>query len=128
MGTTAYVTGGWGKRATAIKPLTPAGEKYWIDKLIGEANRELKADLATAVSYSRTLSAVRRQAENVGRMSMLCLGASNSSRTAAALRKKGMTVTEIGRKGWTLSDESVDAHGTVDDSGGQGGHPCAALP
>jgi hypothetical protein len=52
---------------------------------------------------------VKRQADNVGAMSMLTVGASNSARTAAALRKKGITVVEMGGRGWKVSEESVDA-------------------
>ncbi len=40
---------------------------------------------------------------------MLTVGASNSARTAAALRKKGMSVTEMGRNGWTVSEDTIDA-------------------
>jgi hypothetical protein len=35
----------WGNRPTSIKPLGVAGEKYWVNKLIGEMNRELKSEL-----------------------------------------------------------------------------------
>jgi hypothetical protein len=102
------VTGSWGVRPTEIKPLTEAGEKYWIDKLVTEINRELKDGLAIA-SFNRTLSAVRRQANDVGKISMITVGASNSTRTAGALRRKGVEIMEMGRKGWTVSEDSVDA-------------------
>jgi len=108
-GTTAYVSGSWGARPTEINPLTVAGEKYWIEKLVTEANRELRAGLSTDICFNRTLSAVNRQANYVGRISMLTVGASNSARTAAALRKKGITVTEMGRNGWTVSEDTIDA-------------------
>jgi hypothetical protein len=108
-GTTAYTSGSWGARPTAIQPLTEAGEKYWVEKLVLEINRELRTGLASEICYNRTISAVKRQADNVGAMSMLTVGASNSARTAAALRKKGITVVEMGGRGWKVSDESVDA-------------------
>jgi uncharacterized membrane protein YgcG len=108
-GTTAYATGNWGARPQAVKPLTPAGEKYWIEKLVVEANRELRSGLSLNICFNRTLSAIKRQANYVGKMSMLTIGASNSARTATALKKKGVTVTEMGRNGWTVSESSIDA-------------------
>jgi hypothetical protein len=77
--------------------------------MIVEMNRELRADLSTTVTMCRTLSAIKRHRDNVGKMNFLSLGASNASRTAKALRKKGATVTEIGKKGWTISESSIDA-------------------
>jgi hypothetical protein len=108
-GTTAYVTGSWGVRPTDIKPLTQTGEKYWIDKLVHEINRELRVSLSTNISFNRTLSAIKRQANDVGKISTITVGASNAIRTAAALRRKGVEVMEMGRKGWAVSEESVDA-------------------
>jgi len=108
-GTSSYVTGKWGKRPTALTALTEAGEKHWVDRMIVEMNRELRADLSTTVTVCRTLSAIKRHRDNVGKMNFLSLGASNASRTAKALRKKGATVTEIGKKGWTISESSIDA-------------------
>jgi hypothetical protein len=108
-GTTAYATGSWGARPTAVKPLTAAGEKHWIEKLVGEANRELRSGLSLNICYNRTLSAIKRQANYVGKMSMLTVGASNSARTAAALKKKGVAIMEMGRNGWAVSESSIDA-------------------
>jgi hypothetical protein len=108
-GTTAYMSGSWGARPTAIQPLTEAGEKHWVDKLVVEINRELRTGLSPDICFKRTISAVKRQADNVGAMSMLTVGASNSARTAAALRRKGITVVEMGGSGWKVSEESVDA-------------------
>ncbi len=108
-GTTAYATGNWGARPQAVKPLTPAGEKYWIEKLVAEANRELRSGLSLNICYNRTLSAIKSQANYVGKMSMLTIGASNSARTATALKKKGVAVTEMGRNGWTVSESSIVA-------------------
>jgi hypothetical protein len=108
-GTSAYVTGSWGVRPTEINGLTQAGEKYWIDKLVHEINRELRVNLATTLSFNRTLSAIKRQANDVGKISMVTVGASNAIRTAGALKRKGVEIMEMGRKGWTVSEESVDA-------------------
>jgi hypothetical protein len=80
-GTSSYVTGKWGKRPTALTALTEAGEKHWVDRMIVEMNRELRADLSTTVTVCRTLSAIKRHRDNVGKMNFLSLGASNASRT-----------------------------------------------
>jgi hypothetical protein len=109
MGTTAYVGGGWGVRPTEIKPLTEKGERYWVGKLVNELNRELHSCLETKIVHGRTLSAVRRQDECVGKIRMSTLGASNAMLTAAALRKKGINVYMLGRKNWTVSATSVEA-------------------
>ncbi len=65
--------------------------------------------LSLDICYNRTLSAVRRQANNVGKMSKFTVGASNSERTAAALKKKDIAVIEMGRNGWMVSESSIDA-------------------
>ncbi len=108
-GTTAYVTGSWGVRPTEIKPLTQSSEKYLTDKLVREIKRELRAGLATELSFNRPLSAVRRQANDMGKISMITVGASNSVKMAGALRRKGIEIMDIGRKGWSVSEESADA-------------------
>jgi hypothetical protein len=106
-GTTAYVTGDWGKRPLKVGPLTETGEKYWVGLLIGEINRELKLGLATAVSFGRTLSAVKRVGEDVGKMSAVTVGASNAARTAAALKRKGVETVPLGQAGWKISEDSI---------------------
>jgi hypothetical protein len=106
-GTTAYVTGDWGKRPLKVGPLTESGEKYWVGLLIGEINRELKLGLATAVSFGRTLSAVKRVGEDVGKMSAVTVGASNAARTAAALKRKGVETVPLGQAGWKISEDSI---------------------
>jgi len=74
-----------------------------------EAKRKLRSGLSLDICYNRNLPAVRRQANNVGKMSKFTVGASNSARTAAALKKKGIAVMEMGRNGWTVSESSIDA-------------------
>jgi hypothetical protein len=108
-GLSDFLVGNWGTRPLQILPMTEAGEKYWMDKLIGELNRELKSGLATSVCYGRTLSAVKRQDECVGAFNVVTIGASNARRTAAALRRKGVLVHEMGRPGWTITPTSVEA-------------------
>ncbi len=83
--------------------------KHWIEKLIVEANRELRSGLSLDICCNRNLSAVKRQANNVGKMSMITVGASNSARTAAALKKKGIAVMEMGRNGRMVSESFIDA-------------------
>jgi hypothetical protein len=87
-GTAAYATGRWEARPTAVKPLTAAGEKYWIEKLVVEANRELKSGLSLDICYNRTLSAVKRQANNVVMMSMQ-LGQNGGSSEEEGHRRHG---------------------------------------
>jgi hypothetical protein len=106
-GTSAYVTGDWGKRPEKVSPLTESGEKHWVGLLIGEINRELKLGLATSVSFGRTLSAVKRVGEDVGKISAVTVGASNAARTAAALKRKGVETVPLGQAGWKISEDSV---------------------
>ncbi len=73
-----------------------------------EINRELRVSLATNISFNRTLSAIKRQTNDVGKISTITVGASNAIRKAGALRRKGVEVMEIGRKEWAVSEESVD--------------------
>ncbi len=62
---------GWRKRPKRVIPLTESGNKYWVGLLISEINRELKLWLATAVSFGRTLTAVKRVGEGVGKILLL---------------------------------------------------------
>ncbi len=57
--------------------------------------------------FARTLSAVRRTREDVGPISAVTVGASNAARTAAALRRKGVKVTALGKAGWKVSEDAV---------------------
>ncbi len=106
-GTTAYVTGDWGKRPEKIGALTESGERHWVGLLIGEINRELKLGLATAVSFGRSLAAVKRVGEDVGKISAVTVGASNAARTAAALKRKGVVTVPLGQAGWKISEDAV---------------------
>jgi hypothetical protein len=106
-GTTAYVTGDWGKRPEKIGALTESGERHWVGLLIGEINRELKLGLATSVSFGRSLSAVKRVGEDVGKISAVTVGASNAARTAAALKRKGVETVPLGQAGWKISEDAV---------------------
>jgi len=106
-GTTAYVTGDWGRRPERVGPLTESGERHWVELLIGEINRELKLGLATAVSFGRTLAAVKRVGEDVGKIAAVTVGASNAAKTAAALKRKGVETVPLGQVGWRISEDSV---------------------
>jgi len=106
-GTTAYVTGDWGKRPEKIVALTESGERHWVGLLIGEINRELKLGLATAVSFGMSLAAVKRVGEDVGKITAVTVGASNAARTAAALKRKGVVTVPLGQAGWKISEDAV---------------------
>jgi hypothetical protein len=107
-GTTPCTSGDWGERPEAIVPLNEAGERYWIDKLSHEMNREIGLGLATAWSVGRTMSAVRRQEESVKMGRVFTIGASNAGYTAAALDRKGVRCVPITQPGCTVTRESVD--------------------
>jgi hypothetical protein len=106
-GTTAYVTGDWGKRPERIAPLTAHGERHWIGLLIGEVNREMHLGLDTDVCLARSLKAVKRTKEDVGPIAAVTVGASNAARTATALRRKGVSVVNLGKAGWKISEDTV---------------------
>jgi hypothetical protein len=106
-GTTAYVTGDWGKRPERIAPLSVHGERHWLGLLIGEINREMHLGLDTEICLARTLASVRRTKEDVGPIAAVAVGASNAARTATALRRKGVSVTSLGKAGWKISEDAV---------------------
>jgi len=106
-GTTAYVTGDWGRRPEQIAPLSEHGERHWFGLLIGEINREMRLGLDTNVSFARTLAAVKRTRDDVGPIAAVAVGASNAARTATALRKKGIRVASLAKAGWKISEDTV---------------------
>jgi len=63
--------------------------------------------LDTEICLARTLASVRRTKEDVGPIAAVAVGASNAARTAAALRKKGVSVTSLGKAGWKISEDTV---------------------
>ncbi len=93
-----------------------------------EINRELRANMATTLYFNRTLWAIKRQANDVGNISMITVGDSNAIRMAGGLKRKGVEIMEMSRKGWTVSEESVDALLSRSDTGQQRRHPSAAMP
>jgi lysophospholipase L1-like esterase len=108
-GTMPYCTGDWGIRPLAVGPMTESGERFWVTRLIWELNRELKMELGTSISMSRTLSGIRKVVNNVGMLDVTCIGASNAGRTTEALRKKGVKTSMVGKTGWKLSNSSMAA-------------------
>jgi hypothetical protein len=106
-GTTAYVTGDWGKQPERIAPLSVHGERHWLGLLIGEINREMHLGLDTEICLARTLAAVRRTKEDVGPIAAVAVGASNAARTATALRRKGVSVNSLGKAGWKISEDTM---------------------
>jgi len=107
-GTIPSTSGEWGERPTALVRLNEAGERYWIEKIANELNREVGLGLATAWSVGRTMSAVRRQEESVAMGTVFSVGASNAGNTAAALERKGVRVVPISQPGCSVTRESVD--------------------
>ena len=107
-GTIPSTSGDWGERPTVLIALNEAGERYWIEKITQELNREIGLGLATAWSVGRTLSAVRRQEEAVAIGRVFSIGASNAGHTAAALERKGIRVVPITTPGCTVTREGVD--------------------
>jgi hypothetical protein len=107
-GTVPCTTGDLGERPIALVRLNEAGERYWIEKIANELNREIGLGLATAWSVGRTMSAVRRQEESVAMGRVYSIGASNAGNTAAALERKGVKVVPISQPGCTITRESVD--------------------
>ncbi len=108
-GTIPCTSGEWGERPTALVRLNEAGERYWIEKIANELNREVGLGLATAWSVGRTMSAVCRQEESVAMGRVFSIGASNAGNTAAALERKGVKVVPISQPGCSVTRESVDS-------------------
>ncbi len=109
VGTMPYCTGDWGIRPLAIGPMTEAGERFWILRLIWELNREMRMALGTTVSLSRTMAGINRIANDTGGLEVTCIGASNATRTTEALKRKGVKATLVGKTGWKLSNSSMAA-------------------
>jgi hypothetical protein len=107
-GTSPCTTVDWGERPSAIVPLNEAGERYWIDKISSELNREVGLGLATAWSVGRTMTAVRRQEEAVAMGRIISIGASNAGYTAAALERRGIRVVPFSQPGCMITRDSVE--------------------
>jgi hypothetical protein len=104
-GTTAYVTGDWGRRPEQIAPISEHGERHWFGLLIGEINCEMRLGLDTDVSFVRTLAAVKRTREDVGPIAAVTVGASNAAQTGKAPKRKGISVANLGKAGWKISED-----------------------
>ncbi len=50
---------------------------------------------------------MKRTKEDVGPIAAVTVGARNAARTATALRKKGISVTNLGKTGWKISEDLV---------------------
>jgi hypothetical protein len=107
-GTTPCTTGDWGERPVVLVALNEAGERYWVEKISLELNREVGLGLATAWSVGRTMSAVRRQEEAVAMGRVFAVGASNAGYTAAALERRGIRVVPFSHPGCLITRESVE--------------------
>ncbi len=107
-GTTPCTTGDWGERPVMLVALNEAGERYWVEKISLELNREVGLGLATAWSVGRTMSAVRRQEEAVAMGRVFAVGASNAGYTAAALERRGIRVVPFSHPGCMITRDSVE--------------------
>jgi hypothetical protein len=66
------------------------------------------------VASGRTLAAVREMEENRQMVEFVVARASNADRSVVAQARKGVTVTKIGRAGWSLSVEKDVSDGNAE--------------
>jgi hypothetical protein len=80
-------------------------EQVWLGNICWHLNKELNLSLASSVASGRTLAAVREMEADGQMVEFAVAGASNADRSVAALARKGVTATKVGRTGWSLSVE-----------------------
>jgi hypothetical protein len=68
-------------------------------------NRDLNLSLATSVASGRTLAAVRELEDEGSMLEFAVAGASNADKSVAALARKGLVATKVGKAGWSLAFE-----------------------
>jgi phosphohistidine swiveling domain-containing protein len=67
----------------------------------------MQLGLDTGVSFARTLVAVRRTREDDGPIAAVTVGASNAARRGTALKRKGVSMVNLGKAGWKISEDTV---------------------
>jgi hypothetical protein len=104
-GTTLYKSRNWGALPETFPALDEHDEQVWLGNICRHLNRELNLSLASSVASGRTLAAVREMEADGQTVEFAVAGASNADRSVAALARKCVTATKIGRAGWSLSVE-----------------------
>jgi hypothetical protein len=113
-GTTLYKSRFWGAIPETFPVLDEHEEQVWLGHICRHLNRELNLSLASSVASGRTLAAVREMEDNGQMVEFVVAGASNADRSVAALARKGVTATKIGRAGWSLSVEKDVSDGIAE--------------
>ncbi len=104
-GTTLYKSRNWGALPETFPVLDEHDEQVWLGNICRHLNRELNLSLASSVASGRTLAAVREMESDGQMVEFAVAGASNTDRSVAALARKGVTATKVGRTGLSLSVE-----------------------
>ena len=96
-GTTLYKSRNWGALPETFPALDEHDEQVWLGNICRHLNRELNLSLASSVASGRTLAAVREMEAGGQTVEFAVAGASNADRSVAALARKGVMATKIGR-------------------------------
>jgi len=88
-----------------LKAVDEHEEQVWLNRIAASLNREFGMSLATSVAAGRTLASIRAVEEEETSLQFKVVGASNASRTAESLRKKGFAAEKVGRESWSLAIE-----------------------
>jgi len=104
-GTTRYRSRLYGRLPRAVRGVDEHEEQVWIGRIGSVLNRDFGMSLTTSVVAGRSLAAVRAVEEQEDKLSFKVIGASNATRSAAALARKGMVSEKCGQRGWSLAVE-----------------------
>jgi hypothetical protein len=104
-GTTLYKSRNLGGLPTSLPSMDEHEEQVWLGHICRNLNRDLNLSLATSVASGRTLAAVRELEDEGSMLEFAVAGASNADKSVAALARKGLMATKVGKAGWSLAVE-----------------------
>jgi len=86
-------------------------ESHLLNSLIKEYNSTFSMGLAEKISLERKETALSTATGREGKDDaiVMVIGASHADRLASVLEKEGLTIVNLARPGWTLTDTNVEA-------------------
>lgn len=106
-GRTTFNSRSWGDRPRAMEAFTVERERYWVEKLVTEINRDFSLDLSVDLCISRSAAVLQKAEAGLNKLSLVIAGGSNASRLAAAMAGPEVELQNLAVAGWRMSSDRV---------------------